>query len=357
MNQVQGFEFHSILQNIFGEVRGVNNSSQLQINCPRCSEEQNLAEGDGKFNLEISTSKKMFRCWRCSDPSFSGSLGKLIKIYGSQLDYDLYKSYAGVYSDYSYEDEDNYVQVKLPDEMILFSQMEANNLEHFEAYNYLINVRKISRETILKYRLGFCLKGKYERRIIIPSYDAQGEITYFVGRSYNPKEMKRKYLNPIADKDKIIFNEGFINFDSTVFLVEGVTDMFSVPNAIPMLGKTISTLLYLKLKEIKPDVIILLDPDAYKNSIELYYKLHTIYVGCEEKVKLVKLPTMEDIDELRRNQGIEKVIECLHTARGLTTEDYFINKLQKPYEKRNGRYDSNSKYFEWKQGSTGNAIR
>lgn len=350
----KGQEFLSIIQNIFTDIRGIG--PQFQTNCPRCGEEQNLPEGDGKFNLEISTSKKVFKCWRCSDPSFSGSLGKLIKIYGSQSDYDLYKSYAGVYSDYSYEDEDNYVQVKLPDEMILFSQMEANNLEHFEAYNYLINVRKISREIILKYRLGFCLKGKYERRIIIPSYDIQGEITYFVGRSYNSKE-KRKYLNPIADKDKIIFNEGFINFDSTVFLVEGVTDMFSVPNAIPMLGKTISTLLYLKLKEMKPDVIILLDPDAYKNSIELYYRLYTIYVECEEKVKLVKLPTMEDLDELRRNQGVEKVIECLYTARDLTTEDYFISKLQKPYDKRNGRYDSNSKYFEWKQSSTRNAIR
>jgi hypothetical protein len=70
--------------------------------------------------------------------------------------------------------------------------MDSGNLEHFEAYNYLINDRKISREIILKYRLGFCTTGKYANRIIIPSYDAKGEINYFVSRTYDPTVKKKK---------------------------------------------------------------------------------------------------------------------------------------------------------------------
>jgi hypothetical protein len=329
-------------------------SEQLQINCPRCQEREGLAYPDGKFNLEINTAKRMFRCWKCDEPRFSGSLKKLIWMFGSSVDYQMYKSYASIYPDYTTEDFDEVesVHVKLPDEMILFSQMEEGNLEHFEAYNYIVNERKISRDIVLKYRLGFCTTGKYANRIIIPSYDVNGELNYFVGRSYDPKEKKRKYLNPVADKDKIIFNEGLVNWDSTVYLVEGAFEMLSFPvNIIPMLGKTLSATLFKKLNELKPDVVVLLDPDAHKNSVELYYMLYTIYVGCEERVKLVKLPTMEDLDELRRNKGIDEVIKSLYGARNLIIDDYFIQKLQKPYDGTR-RYNSNSKYFEWKPNSS-----
>lgn len=360
MGNIQGQEFHSILLNIFQDVKGLNVSSQLTTCCPKCQEEGGLSYPDGKFNLEISTAfgKRFFKCWKC-EPRFSGSLGKLIRLYGTKADYELYKSYADIYGDDTYysDEEKEYAPVILPREMILFSEMEITNSEHFEAYNYLLNERQISREMMLKYRLGFCVEGRYSRRIIIPSYDSSGEINYFVSRTYDPTVKKMKYDNPKSDKDRIIFNEGLVNWDSTVILVEGVFDMFSVPNAIPLLGKTLSTTLFMKLKEMKPNVVVLLDPDAYKDCIELYYQLHTIYVDCEERVKLVKLPTNDDVDELRRNHGQDAVIKALRTARDLTVDDYFIKKLQKPYDySRTGRYDSNSKYFGWKSGSTRNGI-
>jgi hypothetical protein len=351
---IRGQEFHSIVQSVFGDVQGYMQSEQLQVNCPHCQEREGLAYPDGKFNLEINTAKRMFRCWKCDEPRFSGSLGKLIRMFGSHIDYEMYKSYAGIFHEYVQNDEEiEQVQVKLPDEMILFSQMEEGNLEHFTAYNYIVNERKISRDIILKYRLGFCTTGKYANRIIIPSYDKHGALNYFVGRSYDPKEKKMKYRNPPVDKDKIIFNEGLVNWDSTVYLVEGAFEQLSFPvNTIPMLGKTLSATLFLKLQELKPDVVVLLDPDAYKNSVELYYMLHTIYVGCEERVKIVKLPTNEDLDELRRNQGVDEVIKCLYSARDLIIDDYFIQKLHKPYDnKRAGRYGNYSKYFEWKPSS------
>ncbi len=356
---IRGNEFHSIVKNIFGDVQGFMESEQLQVNCPRCQERDGLSHPDGKFNLEINTAKRMFRCWKCDEPKFSGSLGRLVRTFGTYADYEMYKAYAGIFHDYDYkEDEKEYAPVKLPEEMIPFTQMQSGNLEHFEAYGYLVTERKISRDIILKYRLGFCTTGKYAKRIIIPSYDINGEINYFVGRSYDPAEKKKKYLNPYADKDKIIFNEGLVNWDSTVYLVEGAFEMLTFPvNCIPMLGKTLSPTLFVKLKELKPEVVVLLDPDAYKNAIQLYYMLYTIYVGCEEKVKIVKLPTEEDLDELRRNQGIDDVIDSLYGARGLNTEDYFIQKLENSYDKRTRKYQYNSRFAEWKSNGTKNFIR
>lgn len=346
---IRGQEFHSIIQNVFGDVNNYMQGEQLQVNCPRCQEKEGLSYPDGKFNLEINTAKRKFRCWKCDEPKFSGSLKRLMRLYGSHLDYQMYLSYGGNFDEgVEGTDEDvEPVYLKLPDEMVLFSQMNIADPDHFKAYSYLVTERKISRDIILRYRLGFCTTGKYANRIIIPSYDNSGELNYFVGRSYDPKEKKRKYLNPTVDKDKIIFNEGLVNWDSTVYLVEGAFEMLSFPvNIIPMLGKTLSATLFLKLQELKPDVVVLLDPDAYKNCIELYYMLHTIYVGCEERVKLVKLPTTDDLDELRRNQGIDEVIKSLYSARGLTIDDYFISKLHKPYDdRRERRYEPYSKYF------------
>lgn len=361
MSVIRGQEFHSIIQNIFGDVNGLNDSEQLQVNCPRCQEREGLSYPDGKYNLEINTGKRMFRCWKCEEPRFSGSLGRLIRTYGGHADYEMYKSYAGIFQDYVFDEEKEYVQVKLPEEMIYFSQMNASNPEHFEAYNYLVTERKIDREIILRYRLGFCTTGKYAKRIIIPSFDAQGEINYFVGRYYGTDQKIRKklpYLNPYANKDVIIFNEGIVNWDSTLYLVEGAFEMLSFPvNIIPMLGKTLSTTLFLKLQKLKPDVVVLLDPDAYKNSIELYYTLYTIYIGCEERVKIVKLPTKDDLDELRKNDGHDAVLSALYGARGLILDDYFIQKLQKPYDKNSrGRYNPDSKYTGWKSTSAGNTI-
>jgi hypothetical protein len=352
---IRGQEFHSIIQSIFGDVNGYMQSEQLQVNCPLCQEMEGLSEPDGKFNLEINTYKRNFRCWKCDEPKFSGSLGRLIRQFGTFADYEIYKSYVGSLPLYDFDDfEKEYIPIQLPIEMIPFSQMDISNLEHIEAYNYLILDRKISKELILKYRLGFCITGKYAKRIIIPSYDIKGEVNYFVARTYDPTVKKKKYDNPPSDKDSIIFNEGFINWDSTVYLVEGGFEMLSLPvNAIPMLGKTIGTALFKKLKELKPNVIVLLDPDAYKNCIDLYFILHDIYIGCEERVKIVKLPTNDDLDELRRNYGDDEVIKSLYSARDLITEDYFIKKLVNPYDNNyRGRFSNDSKRTVWKSGST-----
>ena len=55
-----------------------------------------------------------------------------------------------------------------------------------------------------------------------------GDVNYYSGRSYD-KFNKLKYKNPDVSKSDIIFNEGLINWDSNVYLVEGVFDHIVVP--------------------------------------------------------------------------------------------------------------------------------
>ena len=207
---------------------------------------------------------------------------------------------------------------------------------------YLTVDRKIPIEKILKYRLGFCTNGDYGGRVIIPSYDSNGDLNYFVARSYY--NIKPPYLNPDVDKNRFIFNEGFINWDSTIYIVEGVFDMFSVPNAIPLLGKELTKSLYYALKEKKPNVIIVLDPDAYSKAMNIYLDILNIYLGDENKIKIVKLTGVNDIDEIRVEMGHEEVLNSLKSAKNLDNNDYFMyNQLKYVYKNRRNSF-SNKKW-------------
>ena len=339
---LKGREFHPIVQKIFSDVKGFDYSEQIQVNCPKCQENDYSDTPDGKYNLEINTEKRVFRCWKCDEPKFSGSLGKLIRMYGTSSDYELYKSFAGDYFNYNAEEdivEEQFVQ--LPSEFVPFSKMDSKNPEHLEAYNYLVLDRKLSMDIILKFKMGFCLTGKYQQRIIIPSYDSYGDINYFVGRTYI-KGAKPTYLNPKVDKDKIIFNEGVINWDSTLYLVEGIFDVTAIINGTPLLGKTLSKALFFMLKEKKPPIVIVLDPDAYRNAIRIFQTIMTIYVGMEDRVKLVKLKGNKDIDSIRKDYGKGAVINKLYEARQLEVDDYFLFSKYNKYDTTKNRFRVNN---------------
>ena len=342
---IKGREFHPILNSIFdGDIRGIGETEQLQTNCPRCQEIDGLAQPDGKYNLEINTEKRVFRCWKCDSPKFSGSLGRLIKIFGTKTDYDLYKDYATMFNDYDENDDDkDFGFVELPPEFISFADMNPDDRLHLEAYNYMVLERQIEYSVLVKFRIGFCYEGKYAGRIIIPSYDQQGDLNYFVGRSY--RNQKPPYMNPKADKDIIIFNEGLINWDSTIYLVEGAFEVLSFPiNTVPQLGKTLSSAFFFKLKQKKPEIVIVLDPDAYKDSVEIFQKLKVLYGDESYKIKIVKLGGKYDLDEIRVKFGKDAVIKKLRTARQLVVDDYFIgNKFMD--DKYRKTYSGNTKWL------------
>ncbi len=132
---------------------------------------------------------------------------------------------------------------------------------------YLQN-RGITREEVIRYGIGYCDGGLYANRVIIPSYDAEGELNYFVGRNIYKGGMK--YKNPPVSKNVIGFDL-FINWDEPIVLCEGVFDAIAIKrNAIPLFGKTVPKLLMKKIYEkCVKSIYILLDRDAIKDSIKM----------------------------------------------------------------------------------------
>jgi len=136
---------------------------------------------------------------------------------------------------------------------------------HSMAY---LNNRNITRGDILRYGIGYCEEGLYNNRVIIPSYDSNGSLNYFVGRDIYDGGMK--YKNPPISKDVIGFDL-FINWDEPIILCEGVFDAIAIKrNAIPLFGKTVPKKLKRKIYEKNVNSIyILLDRDAINDSIKM----------------------------------------------------------------------------------------
>ena len=186
---------------------------QISFDCPVCAEEKGLDSGDGKGNLEINYGRHVYKCWACSETHGThGPLGKLFDQYatkGQKKVYNLIKP-----EELKQEDVRR-PKLRLPEGFTTFKDSNPRFIPHIEAYRYLTS-RGVTDEMIEKYNIGYTVNGDFAYRIIIPSYSIDGQLNYFVARSWVPKKMK--YKNPSVPKDEIIFNEGRIDWDKDIFL-------------------------------------------------------------------------------------------------------------------------------------------
>lgn len=312
----------NILENFLGSHKKHNEDKcQVSFDCPACSADKLLNTGDGKAKLEINYRKGVFKCWVCAyNNNMHGPIEKLIKKYGNKRNL---RDYLLVKPDNNYEKDeysDKSIHINLPPEFISLSKCSQFEPQYLYAISYL-NERKITEDIIKEFNIGYAHEGLYRGRIIIPSYDEFGDVNFFVSRSYN-KFVKPKYLNPDAEKQYIVFNHNKINFDATIYLVEGVFDHMVVPNSIPLLGKVISYKIKQLLTEnAKSDIVILLDEDAYEDAINLYKELD--FGELHGRVKICKPPYGHDASSIHEKLGKKGVIKLLKNARRLELKEIF----------------------------------
>jgi len=236
----------------------------------------------------------VYKCWSCGDSEGThGPLGRIFDKYGNKKHKKLYNV---LKPETFVKRERPKKTLKLPDGFTLFKDSSPVYPVRRQAMNYLKS-RGITDEMIERYGIGFCDKGDHSGRIVVPSYNKNGELNYYIARSWNPMS-RAKYKNPECEKDKIIFWENLINWDKDVFLVEGAFDGLFLENSIPMLGKHMSELLFETLyMNAKGNITICLDADAWENAVKLYHELN----GGEMwgRIKIVKLPDDSDIADLR----------------------------------------------------------
>ena len=312
----------NILEGFLGEHRKHNeDTGQISFDCPACSEDKGMPEGDGKGNLEVNYERSVFRCWACHDTNnMHGSVVKLLKKYATPKnlrDYLLLKPDADEFT----EKEKSQVVVTLPEGFKKLSDCTDKDYKTSLAKRYLYD-RGITDEIIKEFEIGYTIRGKYHHRIIIPSYDSEGVLNYFIARWFSKEKTKLKYINPEAEKQEIIFNEGKINFDATIYLVEGVTDHIVTPNSIPLLGKYISPMLLDMLHDnAMAFVVIVLDDDAFEDAKNLYRQLN---IGdLRGRIKIVRCPDGYDPSKIYEKLGAKGITKLLMSARHLTEQELY----------------------------------
>lgn len=256
----------NILKKAFGEYIGY--VPQIIFFCPNCHHY--------KKKLSINIDEEIGKCWVCK---IHGTVTYLLKKYSSENIQNQWKKVSNnKFSNINIDDESflNYIHTKLNfndaindiknDPVKWRSEFKkitkiSESICNKNALQFLLN-RGITYNKILQYNIHYTETGKYSQRIILPSYDENGQLNYFIGRSFFKDTYK--YKNPKAEKEAIIFNDLFISWNHEISLVEGPFDAIRNDiNAIPILGSTLSEkhVLFEKIVKNKPSINLIFDFD------------------------------------------------------------------------------------------------
>ena len=258
-----------------------------------------------KKKLSVNLTKDRYKCWICNK---AGKIGRIVKRFGSFIQQQEWKELTGQVEITDFEklllgQEQKTTEpeqtITLPDEFVSLCNKNTS-LTSVQARNYL-NSRGIGQSDILRWKLGYCPAGEYAGRVVAPSFNMDGKVNFFVGRTY--EKNWRKYTNPAVNKD-IIFNELYVDWDSDVTLVEGVFDAIKVPNSIPLLGSTLreDSKLFMQIIRNDPVVYVALDPDAEKKA----YILIEALLKYDIEVYKVPIKPFKDVGEMSTAEFLKR---------------------------------------------------
>jgi hypothetical protein len=273
-----------------------------------------------KHKLEINLNTYQYQCWICG-PQKEGLKGKsLINLFKAiHIDPD---KLAELKPLVKYTSGEKIVQttttlLSLPKEFKSLLTVSSNDIIGKHALNY-IKKRGITEDDILKYNIGYCEGGKFNKMIILPSYDATGKLNYFTARNFD-KTSSLKYKNPDVSRNVIPF-ELFINWNTPIILCEGMFDAIAIKrNVIPLLGKNIQSTLMLKLvTSAVKKIYVALDRDALREALQF----------CEQLINEGKEVYLVDLDGKDPSElGFRHFTELIQNTYPLTFSSLLEKKL------------------------------
>ena len=301
------YELITLLEKVLYKSYQMKNGEHA-FHCPFCNHH--------KKKMQVNLETQKWHCWVCN--AGGHKIGILLRKINTPKNIisDVLKilgDYRGVSKD---KEEKTEYNVSLP-QCYKPLWRKSDDPLYKNAIHYLKR-RNIGPIDILRYSIGYCSSNGYSNRIIIPSYDGEGKLNYFIARDMFPNS-KFKYKNPPMSKDTVCF-EMFINWNEPIVLCEGVFDAISIRrNVIPLLGKFPSKTLVKRLveKQVKK-IYVALDEDARQDAIKLSkflmdYGIETYLLNMKDK----------DPSEL----GFTKFWELLNSTQQSTFSDIIKGRL------------------------------
>jgi hypothetical protein len=248
-------EAKKILQHSIGPFSDMG--GELLFQCPAC--------GHRKRKFSVNLDKNVYKCWICS---YRGrDIRRVVRRFGSYVQLQRWDAitdrtdisrFSELFMEKD-EDAPEDIKVDLPEEFVSLAN-KGLSFASKRPLRYLAE-RGVTREQIIRWKIGYCYDGEYGGRIIVPSFGPKGYLNYFVARSFVGHRMK--YRNPRSSKN-IAFNDLFTNWNDDLVIVEGVFDAIRAGNSVPILGSTLRRDSDLLRKIVLNDTpcYVALDPDA-----------------------------------------------------------------------------------------------
>jgi hypothetical protein len=308
-----------LLESVLGQGHSTSKGN-VAFHCPFCHHHKR------KLEVQLETNEKKenpWHCWTC--PPTNNSKGKTIKSLLNKLEApdDKIKELNLIIRPGKFKPIIEQI-IKLPDEFIPLydtgSLDKSTKLAARRAIKY-IKDRGLTDVDILKYNIGFCAEGKYHDRVIIPSYNENGALNYFIARDYSDT-LGRKYDNPTVPVKDIIGMELYVNWEAPIVLVEGMFDFLTIKrNCIPLFGKVIHDILMKKLVSSDVEKIyIALDKDAIKDALK----------HCETLMSYGKEVYLVELEDKDANIiGFENFLNIIENTLPLTFQSLLAKKLDR----------------------------
>ena len=302
-----------LVESVLGKGQSTSKGN-FAFKCPFCTHHKNKME----INLRTTSKRENFwHCWVC------GAKGKTLLSLFKKI-----KAPQGKINELNIlivpAKKDNHTSdiLEFPKEFISLSNIIEDKIAQIEAKHAIkfLKKRGITQDDIIKYNIGFCKEGKYEGRVIIPSYDEDKKLNYFIARDYKDAT-PQKYKNPPVSAKDVIGFELYINWDAPIILVEGIFDALTIKrNVIPLFGKVIHGKLMEKLvKSSVNRIYIALDADARRDAL----KQAEMLMSYGKEIYLVEMEG-KDANEI----GFEKFLNTIEQTVPLNLHSLLEKKLQ-----------------------------
>lgn len=255
----------------FESVKVSNGGTHFNSRCILCGDSKK-SNFKRRFNLDWNSGNPGYHCFNCGR---HGSFVQLYSILKGISEQDAVKEIFKKEISWNNEELKNKLVESecdtkecLPSDNfndIVNECLDINSVTNSYTEKVLVEALKkfyVDRKISFDHKMYVAKCGNYRNRIIIPIYDAKGNIVYFQARQIPGTEMTPKYKNPIAPKELIIMNSHLFDCSKPVVITEGIIDAWMVGNqGTTCLGKYIQEEFLEKLFKLNEKVIISLDND------------------------------------------------------------------------------------------------
>lgn len=293
----------SFLRRAFKSIRQTPELVNVEVSCPnpKCKSHKT-----SKLKLIIQVETQQFNCWVCG---VSGvGVSKLANKYFPHLASESARVFGRFDKKNLPKEQQVDFDLELPKEFVFLGENFDSKDPDIKRCIKYAKSRGLSDRDIWYFKLCAVPTGRFRNRIIMPSFDQDGSLNYYVTRSIF-KDSKMKYINSKVPKKNIIFNEINIKWDKELTLVEGPFDLTKAnENSTCLLGCSLKEeqTLFKKIVKNNTPICLALDPDVKQKAI----KIATLLSSYGIQVRMLDVNGYDDVGEMTKEQFLQRQNEA-----------------------------------------------